>query len=106
MYLRIANNQHSITDGFSLEEEILIGSYWGNASISDNSGELIAVQHITNKNGEPIIISAIVANKYGNGKSLHLNFHAEETISQINDLLENALNWLLNEHSSEKVLEA
>jgi len=104
--LRIANNQHSITNGFSLEEEILIGSYWGNASISDNSGELIAVQNITNKNGKPIIIPAIVANKYGNGKSLHLNFHAEETISQINDLLENALNWLLNEHSSEKVLEA
>ena len=42
--------------------------------------------------------------EYGNEKSLHLNFHAEETLSQINDLLENALNWLLNEHMSEKVL--
>ena len=104
--LRIADDKHVITKGLTFEDKIPLGAYWGNASISNNSGDVIAVQNITTKNGDQITIPAIVINKYGNGKSFHLNFHAEETISQINNLLENALNWLLNEHSSEKVHEA
>ena len=42
-----------------------------------------------------ITIPAIMVNKFEAGKTLHLNFHAEETLSQINDLLDNAIDWLL-----------
>ena len=42
--LKITNNQSLITKGFKLEERIPMGEYWGNASISNTSGEIIAVQ--------------------------------------------------------------
>jgi hypothetical protein len=96
--LKIINNNHSITKGFDLDEKIPVGMYWGKASISDTSGEIIAAQTIETKKKGNVVIPAMLINKYGNGKAFHLNFRAEETLSQIDVLLKNAIDWLLKDY--------
>ncbi len=94
--LTITNNQHSITKGFAVGEKIPLGTSWGNACTSKTSGQIIAVQAIKTKNRRLLITPAIMVNRYGRGKTLHLNFHAENSIPQIDNILKNSVNWLLS----------
>ena len=40
-------------------------------------------------------ISAIVVNQYGKGRAVHFNFNAEKYMVQLDELIGEALRWLL-----------
>ena len=94
--LTITNNQHFITRGFAVGDKIQLGNSWGNACTSKAYGEIQAVQDIKiEKNGGLITVPAIMVNRCGRGKVLHLNFHAESSLPQIENILKDAIDWLL-----------
>jgi hypothetical protein len=93
--LTIVNNKHFITRGFAVGSEILLGPCWGNACTSKSStGQILVAQSIRRE--REIIVPAITVNGYGKGKALHFNFHAENSIPQLNNVLKAATDWLLS----------
>ncbi len=88
--LLVIDNQHAVTRGVG--ERILLGPSWGNACVSKPStGQILAVIQ-----EEQQAIPAIIVNKYGRGKSVHLNFHAEAAVRQLNAILRKTIDWLLS----------
>jgi hypothetical protein len=86
----VIDNQHAITRGVG--ERILLGSSWGNACLSKPStGQILAVIR-----EEQQAIPALIVNKYGRGKTVHLNFHAEIAMRQLNTILRKTIDWLLS----------
>jgi PKD repeat protein len=88
--LLVIDNQHAVTRGVG--ERILLGPSWGNACLSKPStGQTLAVIQ-----EEQQAIPIIIVNKYGRGKTVHLNFHAEAVVRQLNTILRNSVDWLLS----------
>jgi len=88
--LLVIDNQHTITRGVGAR--ILLGPSWGNACLSKPStGQTLAVIQ-----EEQQAIPVIIVNKYGRGKTVHLNFHAEAAVRQLNAILRNSVDWLLS----------
>jgi hypothetical protein len=96
--LTIVDDTHFITREFAIGSEILLGSCWGNACTSKiSTGQILVTQSIRKerKNRETIV-PAITVNRYGKGKALHFNFHAENSIHKLNKVLKAATEWLLS----------
>jgi hypothetical protein len=97
--IRICNNEYCVSQKFALGEEIQIGKSWGNACISEKAtGIALAEHHNLTNNSETknAAIPAITINKYGKGKVIHFNFHAEESVDQLDKILEKTFDWLLS----------
>jgi hypothetical protein len=92
--LTIVGEEHPATRGYTKGEIIPIDRAWGNACTSNTStGKILAVQRISGEKGAKLI-PAITANSYGRGKTLHLNFHAEDSTVRIDRILKTAFDWL------------
>lgn len=93
--LTILGEEHPITRGYTTGERVPIGRTWGNPCISDvSTGKILAIQEIVGEK-EAKTVPAITVNRYGRGKTLHLNFHAEESTIRIDKILKTAFDWLL-----------
>jgi hypothetical protein len=77
-------------------EEIHVGKLWGNVCVSKlSTGKDLTV--ISGENEENTTkIPALVINKFMEGKTAHLNFHAEGSLSEMSFVLEKTLDWLLS----------
>jgi hypothetical protein len=92
--LTIVSDQHPITQGLS-PNILPLGNCWGNMCTSTVlTGQILAVQGLRKEN-ELLTVPAIVANRCDKGKTIHFNFHAEETLPQIEPLLTRVMDWLL-----------
>ncbi|MFP3952047.1 MAG: hypothetical protein ACLFVP_07930 [Candidatus Bathyarchaeia archaeon] len=93
--LIILDEDHPITSGYTAGERVALGRTWGNPCMSVSStGKILAVQEVVIDN-ETKVAPAITINSYHRGKTLHLNFHAEESAIRIDKILKTALDWLL-----------
>ncbi|MGZ4851076.1 MAG: PKD domain-containing protein [Candidatus Bathyarchaeia archaeon] len=77
-------------------EEIHVGKLWGNVCVSKlSTGKDLTV--ISGENEENATkIPALVINRFMEGKTAHLNFHAEGSLSEISFVLKKTLDWLLS----------
>ena len=87
--------EHPTTEGFELEDNIPLSSCWGNPCKQTVTTGKIVAEFKDNKIGDFGVIPAITSNEYGEGKTLHLNFHAEEYAEQLDLILKNSVEWLM-----------
>jgi hypothetical protein len=96
--LRICDNQHFITRNLAAEERIQLGPLWGNACVSRlTTGKSLTEHSVGEESDEIAVIPVLTINEFMEGKTAHLNFHAEKSLSQISLLFEKMLDWLLSE---------
>jgi hypothetical protein len=94
--LKISGDTLGAGIGFVPSETFPLQGCWGNKCTSRVvTGKPLAEYTYTEKSGTPSSILAIAANIYGKGRVVHLNFHAEQTANQLENILEKTLNWLL-----------
>ena len=87
--------EHPTTKGFVLEDNIPFSSFWGNPCTQTvTTGEIVA-EFKSNKIGDSGVIPAITSHNYGEGKTVHLNFHAEKYAEQLDSILKNSIEWLM-----------
>lgn len=92
--LTIVGEEHPATRGYTTGEIVPIERAWGNPCTSNTStGKILAVQKMSGEKGAKLI-PAITVNSYGRGKTLHLNFHAEDSTVRIDRILKTAFDWL------------
>jgi hypothetical protein len=84
--LNVCNNQHPITFGLKLGSSIPIENCQGSVCVSRTTTATILAN-------SPL--PALLANEYGNGKVVHLNFPAETFTDQLDQILERVVEWLL-----------
>jgi hypothetical protein len=98
--IRICNEEHCIWQKLALDKEIQIGKSWGNVCISGKTTGVTLAEHhrnLMNKSEtSTAAIPAITINEYGKGKVVHFNFHAEESVDQLDKILEKTFDWLLS----------
>lgn len=95
--LKIIETHPSITHGFSLGDGFEIKHLCGDVCTSKPStGKSIIEYHIKDEPNIDLIISALIINEIDQGKTVHLNFHAEKSLSQLSILLEKTIDWLLS----------
>jgi hypothetical protein len=85
--------EHPITKGFSIGDKIPLGPCTANACIFTQTTANILAKNVGGLEENPF--PAITAKESGQGKIVHLNFHAEGHLDQLNQLTINAINWLL-----------
>jgi hypothetical protein len=82
--------------GFVPSDEAKLQSLTGNHCISTPTKAKRLTEYICQNNATNLTeFPVLVANKFGKGRVLHLNFHAEQAIVQLDSILEKAFNWLL-----------
>ncbi len=91
--------QHPITNGLSLGEHIPLGHCIGNAAAFTQATPtaIVLANNIDQSISGPaeVPIAAVMVKETGKGKIVHLNFHAQEHLNQIDRLVKNAVEWLL-----------
>lgn len=92
--LRI-NEEHSITKGFDIEDKIPVSSCWGNPCKQTVTTGKIVAEFFDKNSRDSEVIPAITYNEYGEGKTVHINFHAEEYTEQLDAILKNSIDWLI-----------
>ncbi len=86
--------EHQITKGFAIEDNIPLFACRGNPCKQEvSTGSIVAVFY--DKSDPDSAIPAITYNEYEEGKTVHLNFHAEENTEQLDQILKNSVEWLL-----------
>lgn len=85
--------EHPVTKGFNIGDKIPLGLCTANACIFTQTTANILAKKMGGLKENPF--PAITAKESGQGKIVHLNFHAEEHLDQLNQLTINAINWLL-----------
>jgi hypothetical protein len=92
-FLKI-EEEHSITEGFVAKDKIPLSACWGNPCKQVvSTGKIVASFY--DKDNPDSAIPAITYNEYEEGKTVHLNFHAEENTEQLDQILKNSIEWLL-----------
>lgn len=89
------SQEHSITEGFGVEDKIPLSSCWGNPCKQTVTTGKIVAEFCDKNDRDSADIPAITYNEYGEGKTVHLNFHAEEFTEQLDSILKNAIKWLI-----------
>ncbi len=89
--------EHPVTKGFSIGDRIALGACSGNACIFAGTTGIVLAKNLdqTSSSLETTLLPAITVKESGKGKIIHLNFHAHEHLDQMDQLLRNAINWLL-----------
>nr|MDO8097779.1 hypothetical protein [Candidatus Njordarchaeota archaeon] len=96
--LRIRDNEHFITRELALGEGIQLGQVWGNACMSKLTiGKSLIEHYIREESKNAAVIPALTINEFTEGKTVHLNFHAEKSLSQLSLIVEKTVDWLLLE---------
>lgn len=88
----------SVADfGFAPREEVNLQKCTGNYCISTPTTAKPLTEYIYQNNNANNLAKfpALVANNFGKGRVLHLNFHAEQATGELDSILEKAFNWLL-----------
>jgi hypothetical protein len=95
--LRIRDDQSLKPSEFRVGDKITLESYGGNPCVSIVTTGRILVEHLNMENmvTNAAPFSAITINEYGEGKTVHLNFRAENFLDKLNSLLKDAVEWLL-----------
>ena len=105
--LKISDNNHELTRGLALGEQIPLQAFWGNPCTAKlSTGKILAEYSYVDESGGAASIPAVVANEYGRGAVVHLNFHAEQSAKELEKVLDNSFNWLLAKCTSAKTTNA
>ena len=90
---------HPVTAGFSVGDQLSLGTYTGKACVFEESASTATVLalNIGYADGtmEGKLVPAVTVKATGKGKIVHLNFNAQTHLDQIEKLLTNAIEWLL-----------
>lgn len=91
--------QHPITNGLRLGESLPLGSCVNNASkfIQAEAPATVVANNVNQQSSLAAEgrIAAVMVKEDGKGKIVHLNFHAQEHLNQIDRLMKNSVDWLL-----------
>jgi len=88
------SKDHSITKGFTADDKLPLFSCHGNpCTQSVSTGAIVA--EFYDKNNPKASIPAITYNEFYDGKTVHLNFHAEEHIKKLDPILKNSIEYLI-----------
>jgi hypothetical protein len=100
--LVILDNQHEATKTLHVGKEIPLSGRSRICSSNIDKGLTLAKQTIRNLGEETQSkdFPAIVANNYGNGRAIYLNFCLEQTLPEKNEIFENIFNWLIFKNSN------
>jgi hypothetical protein len=95
--LVILDNHHEATKSMHVGKEIPISGRSRICTSNIDKGLSLAKQTIRNLDeGTPSKdFPAIVANNYGEGRAIYLNFCLEQTLPEKEEILENIFNWLI-----------
>ncbi len=93
--LVVLDNHHEATKTLSVGSEVPLSQSSKICTSKIDKGAVLAKQTVRNINGESQDLPAIVANNYGEGRAIFLNFCLEQSVQQENEIFENIFNWLL-----------
>jgi hypothetical protein len=96
--LIISDNQHEATKAFKVGDRIQSqGQLTSNVCVSSvETGQVLATLKIKEEvDVQPKTFPGIVANRFGEGRVIYLNFSLEETLVQQERLLLRIFNWLI-----------
>ncbi len=95
--LVVLDNNHEATKNMCVDKEIPLSGSSRICISNIDKGATLAKQTIRNIDGEMQSkdFPAIVANNYGEGRAIYLNFCLEQPLQQENKMFENIFNWLL-----------
>ncbi len=100
--LIILDNHHEATKTLHVGKEIPLSGRIRICTSNIEKGLNLAKQTIRNLGEETQSkdFPAIVANNYGNGRAIYLNFCLEQTLPEKNEIFENIFNWLIFKNSN------
>lgn len=95
--LTVLDNKHEATRTLNVGGEIPLTRRGSPCTSNVDKGLTLARQTIRIEDGMVPLrdFPAIVANNYGDGRTIYLNFCLEEPSPQENEMFENIFNWLL-----------
>lgn len=98
------SKDHFVTKSFAEGEKINLGSCGGELCTSKpTDGEVLAFQTLACEKQKPeITIPAITVNRYGLGRTLHLNVPVDDFLQKFDTILKMAIDWLLFQDESLK----
>ena len=93
--LRIKDGSHPISGELESSSEIDIGTVGGDVCVSPVDGGTNVASFELEENGVKVEIPGIVANEYGEGKSVRINLPIQGINEDMDKMLQDILRWLI-----------